>query len=252
MAEDLKDDFLTIRDLSFSFENCLEVLKEVHFSISEGEILALVGPSGCGKTTLIRLIAGLLSPKDGSIRIGNWAAGSTNLIGKIAFLSQSPTLIPWRTVTQNVRLPHEFERVLPSHFSVENAIEMVGLAGFENSYPAQLSGGMSQRAVMARLMVAVHSLILLDEPFASLDDFSRQALGELFLEIHRLQKFTSVIVTHSIEEAVFLADKILILSNRPGRVLSEHRIKFDSPRNKLLLECTTFYETVQEIRSKLP
>lgn len=205
----------------------LEALARVDLEVYRGEFVTLVGPSGCGKTTLLRLVAGLAEPTAGSIEI---LAGNG---GGVGFVFQGGALMPWRTVRANIELPLELRHVPADarQDRVDEMIDLVGLAGFETSYPRQLSGGMQQRVALARALAEDPALLLLDEPFASLDAFSRERMNEELQRIWMASSKTVVMVTHDIQEAVFLSGRIVVLSQRPGRIKGVFTVPFDYPRS---------------------
>ncbi len=202
------------------FAGGVEALADVSLTVEEGDFVALLGPSGCGKSTLLRLIAGLDQPDSGRIA---WAAGQPPAPGEIGFVFQDPTLLPWATAAANVALPIRLRRTDPAGAAarVRAALADVGLAGFEDARPRQLSGGMRMRVSIARALVTRPRLLLLDEPFAALDEFTRHRLQEDLLALWRTHRCTIVFVTHSIYEACFLARRIVLMTPRPGRIARE-------------------------------
>ncbi len=243
------NDFLTLRDVGLTFADTGdEVLADIDLTVPAGAFVAVVGRSGVGKSTLLRVIAGLLRPTTGTVRLqGADPAASRAPIG-IVF--QRDNLMPWRTVAENVALPLELggegekgrkgegERNL----IVAEALEMVGLAGEGESYPAQLSGGMAQRVAIARALVHRPALLLLDEPFGALDALTRERMAQELLGIWQAHPVTVLMVTHSISEAVLLADEVLVMNDRPGRI--SERIIIDLPRPRTpAIEATARYQT---------
>ncbi|NPV09423.1 MAG: ABC transporter ATP-binding protein [Anaerolineae bacterium] len=220
---------LRLRNVTYTYspgERPLEALIGVDLDVASGEFVTLVGPSGCGKTTLLRLVAGLARPTGGIIEIP--ADGHAG----IGFVFQSGALMPWRTVRGNIRLPLELAGLgsEESHRQVDRMIELVGLGGFESAYPRELSGGMQQRVALARALVSQPALLLLDEPFVALDAFSRERMNDELQRIWLASATTVIMVTHSIEEAVFLSDRVVVLSHRPGRVKGVFPVPFERPR----------------------
>ncbi|MEM2000965.1 MAG: ABC transporter ATP-binding protein [Candidatus Caldarchaeum sp.] len=232
---------LAVEDISHSYklgENShLNVLESVSFNVSKGEFVSLIGPSGCGKSTLLNIIAGLVKPTKGIVLFKGQAVSSP-IRGLIGYVFQDPLLLPWRTTIDNVKLGLEL-----LNFSKEEQrcrakemIRLVGLDGFEDMYTSELSGGMKQRVALARALAHDPELLLMDEPFGALDEQTRMALGLELLKIKHVTKKTIVFVTHSLQEACLLSDKIVVLSNRPSTVkeiieveLSDSEREFNSP-----------------------
>jgi NitT/TauT family transport system ATP-binding protein len=206
-------------------------LASVSYSLRRGTLVALLGPSGCGKTTLLRIVGGLTRASSGRIDIDG--RGVNGPREDFAFAFQSPTLLPWRTVLANVLFPMEIRgrKDAAARTRALELLELVGLAGFANSRPRHLSGGMKQRVALCRALIQSPSLLLMDEPFAALDELTRMGMQDLLLDIRRLTGATVLFVTHSIAEAVYLADEILVFSARPGRVID--RIESDLPYPRL-------------------
>ncbi len=216
-----------VRDVSKIFANGVKALDGASLQVGQGEFLSVLGPSGCGKSTLLRLIAGLAPPTTGTIE---WAEGKPDL----GFVFQEPTLMPWATALANVELPLKLAGVAGVERAARaaEALGNVGLAGFERSYPRELSGGMKMRVSIARALVTGPSLLLMDEPFAALDEITRRRLNTDLLELWQRTRFTAVFVTHSVFESVFLSQRIAVMSPRPGRVLSELEIPVAYPRSE--------------------
>jgi NitT/TauT family transport system ATP-binding protein len=210
----------------------LVALDDLSFEIEDGEFICLVGPSGCGKSTLLKILGGLLKRTSGKARIGE-----RNLDGPgpdIGFVFQAPTLLPWRTILENVLLPTEIRRLPVAQFR-DKAMEllaMVGLGGFENRYASELSGGMQQRAAIVRALVQDPPVLLMDEPFGALDALTREQMNLEVLKIWSRTSKTVVFVTHSIAEAVFLADRVFVMTPRPGKI--DEIIPIDLPRPREL------------------
>jgi NitT/TauT family transport system ATP-binding protein len=232
----------------------VEVLRDISLTLQQGHVMSLVGMSGCGKSTLLRIIAGLIRPTLGKVSIEGISPMKYQQQQGISFVFQKSLLFPWRTVMQNVLLPleiHSGKAQLSYRDRAYDLIKMLGLAGFENSYPQQLSGGMLQRAAIARALVTKPRLLLLDEPFSALDEITRENLWIDFAQIWRSQDLSVVLVTHSIREAVFLADNIYVLSSRPGQVKAKFQMDKLLPRDRKLLVQPWFTELCENVRSLL-
>jgi NitT/TauT family transport system ATP-binding protein len=234
----------------------LPVLEDVSLQVVPGEFVTIIGPSGCGKTTLLRLLAGLLPSNGsrGSVEVaGRPVAGASEEIG---FVFQQGTLIPWRTTIDNVALALELRnhgRLRPAqHEMVADMIRLVGLEGFETYYPRQLSGGMRQRVGMARALVVQPRLLLLDEPFGALDAQTRRLFQDELLRWRRATSFAGLLVTHDLDEALYLSDRILVMSARPGRIIEELIIDLPERADGVELRGTPGYEAFyQELWSLL-
>jgi NitT/TauT family transport system ATP-binding protein len=218
------------------FGNGVIALRDLNLEIGRHEFVSLLGPSGCGKSTALRLIAGLGTPSTGAIEWpGREALAPATDIG---FVFQEPTLMPWANVFDNVHLPLKLQRrarVDPggaAAMEVEAALAMVGLTGFEKAYPRELSGGMKMRVSIARALVTRPQLLLMDEPFAALDEITRIKLNNELLELWRSQSWTVVFVTHSVYESVYLSSRIMVMAARPGRIVAEHAIDAPYPRDE--------------------
>jgi NitT/TauT family transport system ATP-binding protein len=211
---------LTVASVGRRFAGGVEALRDVSLRLDGGDFVALLGPSGCGKSTLLRLIAGLDRPDAGGL---NWDAGHAPAPGEIGFVFQDATLLPWASAEANVTLPLRLRKVPPAlaMAEVRAALERVGLAGFEAARPRQLSGGMRMRVSIARALVTRPRLLLMDEPFAALDEFTRHRLQADLLTLWQSIGCTVVFVTHSIYEAAFLARRIVLMTPRPGRIERE-------------------------------
>lgn len=229
-------------------------LEKIDLSMPAGGFGAIIGPSGCGKSTLLRLVADIMQPLTGSIRIGGESPSTARKENSLGFVFQQPTLLPWRNVKQNVELPIRIAdsgntrrgRLTPSEL-----IELVGLKGFENALPGELSGGMQQRAAIARALVLRPDVLLLDEPFGALDEITRQRMNLELLRIWAESGTTALLVTHSIAEAVFMADKVFIMSARPGRMTGEIDVPLARPRTLDMMRSPEFFNCVNEVRDGL-
>lgn len=209
----------------------LSVLEDVRLSIEPGEFVAFLGPSGCGKSTLLRLVAGLEPPLQGRISADGRPIHKPDPSRVVVF--QDPTLFPWRTVWQNVALGLQARGILKDHaHRATAALETVGLTDFAEAYPHQLSGGMAQRASLARALVNDPEILILDEPLGKLDSLTRIAMQAELIELWQQQRFTALLVTHDVEEAFFLAQRVVIFSPRPARVLREYRNDLPYPRRR--------------------
>jgi NitT/TauT family transport system ATP-binding protein len=209
----------------------LVAIDDVCCEIIEGELVSLLGPSGCGKTTLLRILAGLTPASDGTVRIRGKDINGPEPDFGIVF--QTPNLMPWRTVLDNVLFPMEILKLKngDARKRALDLLELVGLKGFEKVRPNQLSGGMQQRASLCRALIHKPSLLLMDEPFGALDELTRMEMNDLLLDIRRVTNATTVFVTHSITEAVYLSDQVLVFSTRPARVATRLRIDIPYPRS---------------------
>src|SRR5215208_4055135 len=213
-----------IRGLSLTFEAAdgpVYALSSVDLQVSEGEFVSFIGPSGCGKTTLLRVIADLEQPNGGHIRVNGVSPGEARARRDYGFIFQAPALYPWRTIQKNVELPLEIFRIprAERRERSQRQLELVNLKGFETKFPWQLSGGMQQRASIARALSFDPKLLLMDEPFGALDEIVRDHLNEQLLQLWDKTRKTVLFVTHSIPEAVFLSSKIVVMSPRPGRII---------------------------------
>ncbi|HEV7859665.1 MAG TPA: ABC transporter ATP-binding protein [Pyrinomonadaceae bacterium] len=233
-----------------STNGIVHTLDDISFSVARGEFVSIIGPSGCGKSTLIKLIGDLLEPSAGSIVVDGMTTEEARLKKMFSFVFQNPMLLPWRRVIDNVRLPLEILK--REARDPADLLHMVGLSGFENSYPKELSGGMQQRVVLARALTFNPQILLMDEPFAGVDEFNRDALNIELLRIWSETGVTVIFITHSISEAVFLSDKVILLSSRPAKIKDILEINFlPRPRGKSLKESALFQETVKCLREKL-
>jgi NitT/TauT family transport system ATP-binding protein len=224
-------------------------LTPTSLTIERGEFVSIVGPSGCGKTTLLNMIAGLIAPTSGSIRIEGHRAMEGASIG---YVFQRPVLLPWRRIIDNVLLPAEVMKLEPRREYVDRArslLKMVGLEGFENAYPAELSGGMQQRVAIARSLAYDSPVLLMDEPFAALDAMTREELNIELLSIWKATRRTIVFVTHNIPEAILLSDRIVVMTPRPGRVAEILDVDLARPRSLSLMGDPKFGRLADHIRS---
>jgi NitT/TauT family transport system ATP-binding protein len=209
----------------------LESIESIDLHVTAGELVALLGPSGCGKSTLLRILSGLIQPTRGTVALAGAPADARAERG-IGWLAQDDGLLPWLNVADNVGMPGRVGRRRSSlrDGAVRAMLEQVGLSDSAGRYPHELSGGMRQRAALARALVASPALLFLDEPFASLDEITRERLGDLLLDVRAASRPTTVLVTHSVVEAVRLADRVIVLSPRPARVVADVEIGLEHPR----------------------
>jgi NitT/TauT family transport system ATP-binding protein len=228
-------------------------LDGVSFSIPTGSFLTLLGPSGCGKSTLLRVIADLVPPSAGAVSVLGGKPEAARRNRDIGFVFQDAALLPWRTALQNVELPFEVGGAhrRPGTRSPAELLNLVGLAGWENAYPHELSGGMRQRVALARALVSGPKLLLMDEPFGALDEITRDRLNEELLGVWESTGTTIVFVTHSIYEAVFLSQLVLVLAARPGRVRALVPIKLPAPRRLPVRETVAFVALAGHLRREL-
>ena len=224
-------------------------LTPIDLSIAQGEIVAVVGPSGCGKSTLLRLVAGLLPPTSGQIHVNGHHV--TRPHRDVGIVFQAPLLLPWRTVFRNVMMPVEVKRLprAPHEQRARDLLRLTGLDGFGAKYPWQLSGGMQQRAAICRALVHDPSILLMDEPFGALDALTRETMN---LELQRIQMETGktvLLITHSIPEAVFLADRVVVMTPRPGAIAATYPVDLPRPRNLDLMSDPAFGALAKQVRS---
>ena len=244
------------RDLSLVFATAdtpVTALSQVNLQIERGEFVSLIGPSGCGKTTLMRVIADLEQPTAGSIQVNGLSAEQARLARAYGYVFQAAALYPWRNVLRNVMLPLEIMG-LPAAERRQRAakqLELVGLNGFERKYPWQLSGGMQQRVSIARALACEPELLLMDEPFGALDEITRDHLNEQLLRLWERTGKTVVFVTHSISEAVFLSNRIVVMSPRPGRILEVIDSPLPPKRQLDVRETPEFAAVAQRVRAAL-
>lgn len=248
--------FISIADLSVVYQTrsneSLVAVDKANLNVSDCEFCVIVGPSGCGKSTLLKVLAGLVSASSGEIRIaGERVAAPRDDIG---FVFQSATLLPWMTILENVLLPLKVQN-RPNRAGWEargtELLKIVGLEDFANRYPSELSGGMQQRVGMARALAHDPSLLLMDEPFGALDALTRESMNAELQCIWMLRPKTVLFVTHSISEAVFLADRIIVMSARPGRVIADIAVDLPRPRDVATLDSQRFTEYSREVRAHL-
>ena len=246
---------VALDDVSLTYGGGTLALDGASLRVGRGEFVAVVGPSGCGKSTLMKLVTGLVRPQKGAVVVaGQEVTGPVKIAG-MAF--QNPSQLPWRTTLDNILLPLEIVQPHRSRFRAHRAeyvakaealLATVGLTGFGDKYPWQLSGGMQQRASLCRALIHEPELLMLDEPFAALDAFTREELWCVLRDLWEARRFTVILVTHDLREAVFLADTIHVMSARPGRVVATRPVDFPRPRDLSLCYQPAFVEQVQELR----
>lgn len=231
--------------------NSRKVLDDVSLYIKSGEFVSLLGPSGCGKTTLLNIIADLISPTSGSVEVAGVSAKKARVSHKYGIVFQSASLLPWRTVIQNIELPLELQKV-PKKLRRQRALEqlkIVDLQGYENAFPSELSGGMKQRVGIARALVTEPEILLMDEPFSALDEFTKERLHGDLLRIWRKTNKTIIFVTHNISEAVFLSDRVCVLSANPAKLSAVVDITLPRPRDDAVLRDEKYFKIISEIRT---
>jgi NitT/TauT family transport system ATP-binding protein len=236
-----------LSEVTKQFSDGPRVLDKISLAVEEQEFVTLIGPSGCGKSTLLRLIAGLISPSSGRLAIQGQPPEHN--AADLSFVFQAPTLLPWLTTAENVELPQKLRRVPSDERTTtrQNVLELVGLESKSNAYPRQLSGGQQMRVSLARALSMKPKLLLLDEPFGALDEMSRERLNEELLAIKEQQAWTAVFVTHSVAEAVFLSDRIIVLSSHPGRVHADLRIELPRRRTTDTRLSAAYHQQVVEV-----
>src|SRR4051812_16451781 len=247
-------DAIAVRELSKDYpvrDDCVSALRQVSFSVGEGEFVAVVGPSGCGKSTLLKILAGLSPPSHGEARLRGVAIeGPRRDIGVVF---QSPVLLPWRRVLENVLLPVDLQHLDADRHRKEalDLLTLVGLEEFAGRYPRELSGGMQQRVAILRALIHDPAMLLMDEPFGALDAMTREQMN---LELQRIwleRKKTVLFITHAIPEAVFLADRVLVMSPRPGTIVDVVAVDLPRPRRLQTMSAPGFCKVVSEIRARL-
>ncbi|MBK1615907.1 nitrate ABC transporter ATP-binding protein [Rubrivivax gelatinosus] len=255
--------FVDFRDVWLAYNDELEAagqyaVEDISLQVGEGEFIAIVGPSGCGKSTFMKLATGLKRPSRGTIIIGGREVTGPLKITGMAF--QAPSLLPWRTTLANVLLPLEIVEPYRSSFRAKKAeyvakaralLASVGLAGYEDKYPWQLSGGMQQRASICRALIHEPKMLLLDEPFGALDAFTREELWCTLRDLQAAQKFNVILVTHDLRESVFLADTVYVMSKSPGRFVVRREIELPRPRDLEITYTSAFTEIVHELRGHI-
>jgi NitT/TauT family transport system ATP-binding protein len=260
-AEPIAPAFVELRDVSLSYgedADSVLALESLSLTVGKGQFIAVVGPSGCGKSTLMKVVTGLVLPSQGTVKVAGKAV--TGPVKNVGMAFQNATLLPWRTIMDNVLLPfeiirpHRYKLRAERHYYIElvqQLLNTVGLAGFSEKYSWQLSGGMQQRANLCRAIVHQPSLLMLDEPFASLDAFTREELWFVMQDLWLENKFTAILVTHDLREAVLLADRVIVFSPRPGHITYEADVALPRPRTLETTYSPLFTDLVHELRDKI-
>lgn len=242
---------LSVKNVSKSYPNgdseVIEVLDDISFDVEEGELLCILGPSGCGKTTLLKIIAGLLEPDEGSIEIDGVKVQSGH--NRVGYIFQQESLFPWRTVKQNIEFGLEIADIdlVEVKERVEIITKIVGMDGLEDNYPHEISGGQARKTEMARSLVVSPDILVADEALSNLDAQTRNYLQEEFLRIKGLIGSTVIFVSHNVDEAVFMGDRILVLSNIPAEILAEYKVNIPKPRNRASPECLAYRSDILEV-----
>jgi NitT/TauT family transport system ATP-binding protein len=242
---------LDIRHVYRSRQGDLLALDGVGLTVAEGEFVAIVGPSGCGKSTLLRILGGLLMPTEGRVRLDGEPPASRRR--QVGYVFQKVSLMPWRTALGNVTLPLAVAGTSKAKAEqrARDLLTLVGLEEFEGAFPRALSGGMAQRVALARALVGEPDVLLLDEPFGSLDAMSRERMNVELLRVWRARKVTAVMVTHDLQEAIFVADRVLVMSPRPGRICTEVAVNLPRPRTLEVMYTEFFGALSREVRRAL-
>ncbi len=228
----------------------LVAVRDVSFTVGGGEFVSLIGPSGCGKSTILRLLSDIHHPTEGRVLVDGRTPEQARRSNAVNLMFQEPVLLPWLTARGNVKLALDLTRPDRPQDPL-SLLEFVGLAGRENDYPYQLSGGMQQRVALARALITNPQLLLMDEPFAALDELTRDRMGQWLLEIWEQTRKTVVFVTHSIAEAIYLSDRVIVLAAHPGRVIAEIPIELPRPRGEAIKESRAFFELLNVLRGHL-
>ncbi len=242
---------LSFKNVGKSYGRGKPVIEAIDLTIFKGEFISLIGPSGCGKSTILKLVSGLISTTKGDLKVDNKSPEEAR--GSMAYIFQEATLLPWLTVTNNIQVPLRLLkwRKNKRKETANRLIELVGLSTVKDYYPRQLSGGMQMRVSIARALTLSPKILLLDEPFGSLDEMARDHLNEELLTIRTQEEWTALFVTHSVPEAVFLSSRIIILSANPGRIYKIIDINFPYPRNPELRESLEYQQAVADVSHHL-
>jgi len=240
-----------VRNLSKSYGK-LQVLDQISLEVSKGEFVSIVGASGGGKTTLLKIIGGLVKPTSGEVLLDGLPPTERRREGYLGFVFQNPVLLPWRTLEENVRLPLEIlhQNGFPQE-QINELLDTLGLSGFETSYPRQLSGGMQQRAALARVLLYKPSLLLMDEPFGAVDEITRTRLNFELLKVWEKFHTTILFVTHSLDEAILLSDRVVVLTSRPAKIYRILTVDLPRPRSMETMNSAQFHDLVRWTRERL-
>jgi NitT/TauT family transport system ATP-binding protein len=245
---------VVLRNVGKRFANGTIAVKACTLAIPEHSFISLLGPSGCGKSTVLRMIAGLAEPSIGQLEWGDAGGGASGRRGRtVSFVFQEPTLLPWATALRNVMMPLMLAHVpkREARARAEEALSRVGLVGFERAYPRQLSGGMKMRVSIARAIVTRPSLLLMDEPFAALDEITRFKLNQDLLDLWLAQRFTVIFVTHSVFESVYLSERVAVMAARPGRVVADIELDAPYPRDESFRTSIAYNELCRDVSRAL-
>jgi NitT/TauT family transport system ATP-binding protein len=247
--------FLQVENLCYTYPGLrgVEALRDITFDVRENEFVSIIGPSGCGKSTFLRLIADLLPVSSGRVTIDQRAPRSARQKREIGFVFQEPALMPWRSAVKNVRLPLEIlaQDGEDGRRTAMRLLQLVGLGDFEEKRPDQLSGGMRQRVSIARALTYNPKLLLMDEPFGALDQITRDEMNHELLKIWEQERSTVIFVTHSIAEAIYLSDRVVVLSPRPGSIVDILTVPLERPRDPALKRTPVFLETETRLLAAL-
>ena len=243
---------VSLRGVTKTFDSGVAALGPLDLKIRKGEFVALVGPSGCGKSTALRLIAGLIAPTSGTVRMSRHG-GEAKPGHAIGFVFQEPTLMPWTSVRENVRLPLKLARLRAAQANarIDEALHRVGLTEFAKSYPRELSGGMKMRVSLARALVTDPDILLMDEPFAALDEITRFRLNNDLLTLWRNLRKTVIFVTHSVFESVYLSQRVVVMTSRPGRIAAEIGIATVEPRGEEFRTSAAYADYCRKVSAAL-